>query len=115
MLVYSLCFFFFISDPSPTEITTLPLHDALPIPGSRLRLGDVRQIGRASGGARASSAGGAAADLGATRDSAAVARSSSAFAARSEEHTSELQSQSNLVCRLLLENKKIYDLLDILH
>src|SRR2546427_10866100 len=28
--------------------------------------------------------------------------------ARSEEHTSELQSQSNLVCRLLLEKKKIY-------
>src|SRR2546427_7534112 len=29
-------------------------------------------------------------------------------AARSEEHTSELQSQSNLVCRLLLEKKKTY-------
>src|SRR2546430_10165318 len=29
------------------------------------------------------------------------------FADRSEEHTSELQSQSNLVCRLLLEKKKI--------
>src|SRR5256886_9840285 len=29
--------------------------------------------------------------------------------ARSEEHTSELQSQSNLVCRLLLEKKKKYD------
>src|SRR2546430_8369165 len=27
--------------------------------------------------------------------------------ARSEEHTSELQSQSNLVCRLLLEKKKV--------
>src|SRR2546430_11502949 len=30
---------------------------------------------------------------------------------RSEEHTSELQSQSNLVCRLLLEKKKNYDIL----
>src|SRR3989475_6959170 len=30
------------------------------------------------------------------------------FLQRSEEHTSELQSQSNLVCRLLLEKKKIY-------
>src|SRR2546430_8031321 len=30
----------------------------------------------------------------------------SAMASRSEEHTSELQSQSNLVCRLLLEKKK---------
>src|SRR2546430_7781116 len=29
---------------------------------------------------------------------------------RSEEHTSELQSQSNLVCRLLLEKKKTYSL-----
>src|SRR2546430_12526435 len=29
-------------------------------------------------------------------------------AARSEEHTSELQSQSNLVCRLLLEKKKVH-------
>src|SRR2546430_11232680 len=32
----------------------------------------------------------------------------SAQDARSEEHTSELQSQSNLVCRLLLEKKKTY-------
>src|SRR3989475_7976412 len=31
-----------------------------------------------------------------------------AVASRSEEHTSELQSQSNLVCRLLLEKKKTY-------
>src|SRR2546430_13208024 len=29
---------------------------------------------------------------------------------RSEEHTSELQSQSNLVCRLLLEKKKMHDM-----
>src|SRR2546430_8729190 len=35
---------------------------------------------------------------------------------RSEEHTSELQSQSNLVCRLLLEKKKlIYDTPSTLH
>src|SRR2546427_7984346 len=32
--------------------------------------------------------------------------STNAIASRSEEHTSELQSQSNLVCRLLLEKKK---------
>src|SRR2546427_4766481 len=36
----------------------------------------------------------------------AEARASSRSASRSEEHTSELQSQSNLVCRLLLEKKK---------
>src|SRR2546430_12344202 len=34
---------------------------------------------------------------------------------RSEEHTSELQSQSNLVCRLLLEKKKIYIARQIAH
>src|SRR2546430_3947406 len=33
-------------------------------------------------------------------------REMSRYATRSEEHTSELQSQSNLVCRLLLEKKK---------
>src|SRR2546430_11502495 len=36
-------------------------------------------------------------------------RSTYAMACRSEEHTSELQSQSNLVCRLLLEKKNIHD------
>src|SRR2546427_9181551 len=44
------------------------------------------------------------------REDAAVARAWQqrrlAFGTRSEEHTSELQSQSNLVCRLLLEKKK---------
>src|SRR2546430_13149009 len=39
--------------------------------------------------------------------SAPAAGSFGAGLARSEEHTSELQSQSNLVCRLLLEKKKI--------
>src|SRR2546427_5686540 len=43
-----------------------------------------------------------------------------AFAVRSEEHTSELQSQSNLVCRLLLEKKKkrrvkLYKRYDVRH
>src|SRR5688572_31724228 len=40
---------------------------------------------------------------------AVVAHLDDAAAARSEEHTSELQSQSNLVCRLLLEKKKQQD------
>src|SRR2546430_7813982 len=39
--------------------------------------------------------------------SARLPRLDEAASARSEEHTSELQSQSNLVCRLLLEKKKI--------
>src|SRR2546427_9397302 len=42
----------------------------------------------------------------ACRTSAWTTRSASACRPRSEEHTSELQSQSNLVCRLLLEKKK---------
>src|SRR2546430_8936965 len=37
---------------------------------------------------------------------ASTRRPSAGFSPRSEEHTSELQSQSNLVCRLLLEKKK---------
>src|SRR6185369_17862022 len=67
--------FFFFNDTAPTEIYTLSLHDALPI--------------YAGGGGRAVPAGGAPA----LRD----------HQHRSEEHTSELQSHLNLVCRLLLE------------
>src|SRR2546430_5854583 len=44
----------------------------------------------------------------ARRHAAPHRRLSRGSAVRSEEHTSELQSQSNLVCRLLLEKKKIY-------
>src|SRR2546430_13028416 len=43
---------------------------------------------------------------GATPDPAKIPGASGRGDARSEEHTSELQSQSNLVCRLLLEKKK---------
>src|SRR5215216_7902878 len=73
--------FFFFNDTATTEIYTLSLHDALPID----RLGS-RQ-GR--GGRRPS-----------------TARHRARVAARSEEHTSELQSPDHLVCRLLLEKKK---------
>src|SRR2546430_394898 len=41
---------------------------------------------------------------------ACTGRCTSRFSiSRSEEHTSELQSQSNIVCRLLLEKKKIFN------
>src|SRR5256885_6276603 len=40
---------------------------------------------------------------------ASIGRCSTSLPARSEEHTSELQSPCNLVCRLLLEKKKIHD------
>src|SRR5438046_4777493 len=79
--------FFFVHDTATTELYTLSLHDALPIsdpgagghPGDRsvpLRCGDRLRGGRP------------------------------APDRRSEEHTSELQSLTNLVCRLLLEKKK---------
>src|SRR2546421_5257973 len=89
--------FFFFNDTATTEIYTLSLHDALPI--SRRREVAVREQGprdpRNEGGPeqrhrveRDARQGGAPEDT------------------RSEEHTSELQSRSDLVCRLLLEKKK---------
>src|SRR2546430_12483297 len=80
-------FFFFFNDTATTEIYTLSLHDALPI--SPRRIGRVARAAPTRGRAHQG-----AADPHAHR------------ARRSEEHTSELQSQSNLVCRLLLEKKK---------
>src|SRR5438477_3733887 len=71
--------FFFFNDTATTEIYTLSLHDALPI------------YARREGGRRP----------------AATARSDPHAQPRSEEHTSELQSHVNLVCRLLLEKKNI--------
>src|SRR2546430_12782467 len=74
--------FFFFNDTATTEIYTLSLHDALPIfvaAGVPVLLHGL--IGGQHGVVQAG--------------------------LRSEEHTSELQSQSNLVCRLLLEKKKI--------
>src|SRR2546427_12659354 len=97
----SLFFFFFFNDTATTEIYTLSLHDALPI------CAGVRQYEVLS------------ARLPHQPRIAGVARETLAHAlpqrlehlrrareVRSEEHTSELQSQSNLVCRLLLEKKK---------
>src|SRR2546430_10094322 len=73
--------FFFFNDTATTEIYTLSLHDALPISADSFSVGVPISAG-ISPRARAESP------------------------SRSEEHTSELQSQSNLVCRLLLEKKK---------
>src|SRR2546430_11900147 len=75
-------FFFFFNDTATTEIYTLSLHDALP-------------IWEPTTAASCSSS-----------SSIPPARSQASSVSRSEEHTSELQSQSNLVCRLLLEKKK---------
>src|SRR2546430_11778381 len=82
-------FVFFFNDTATTEIYTLSLHDALPIsrPG-----GHVAQPALAPG-----------------RLPGVPTRFRGRLPVRSEEHTSELQSQSNLVCRLLLEKKKKHE------
>src|SRR2546421_11532168 len=87
MLFRLIFFFFFFNDTATTEIYTLSLHDALPIS----RAGGAGRRRRLRGGQLGRSPGLAGAD---GRDR------------RSEEHTSELQSRSDLVCRLLLEKKK---------
>src|SRR2546427_12551550 len=76
-------FFFFFNDTATTEIYTLSLHDALPI-----YLAKRRRSGMCHNKDRK------------------LCRGAARHNFRSEEHTSELQSQSNLVCRLLLEKKK---------
>src|SRR5438876_9150532 len=85
---------FFFNATATTEIYTLSLHDALPICGAaagRARCGRHRHLRLRVVVERA-----------ALRDHVHVADRD-----RSEEHTSELQSPVHLVCRLLLEKKKI--------
>src|SRR2546430_3957028 len=108
-------FFFFFNDPAPTEIYPLPLPDALPIcprqPRRRHPCRPVQPRGDAllpPGRPAAVRRGNAQpeADVAPAQDAHAAggtAAGGAAWAGRSEEHTSELQSQSNLVCRLLLE------------
>src|SRR5688572_32501541 len=91
--------FFFFNATATTEIYTLSLHDALPILSEQLRVRVAFRLQRESCRQRY------------VREERAhgrlrllSGRERDAFA-RSEEHTSELQSQSNLVCRLLLEKK----------
>src|SRR2546426_8330186 len=98
-------FFFFFNDTATTEIYTLSLHDALPIfewgdPRNRDVLVCVHGLTRSA------------------QDFDSLARElcgqfrvvcpdvAGRGDSRSEEHTSELQSPCNLVCRLLLEKKK---------
>src|SRR6266478_9581009 len=79
--LFCIFFFFFFNDTATTEIYTLSLHDALP---NWYSLVTPRSFRRCTG----------------------ASQRPAGRLARSEEHTSELQSQSNLVCRLLLEKKK---------
>src|SRR5688572_32666900 len=91
-----LSFFFFFNDTATTEIYTLSLHDALPILFST-SFGTSSCFFWATAGETAASA---------AATSAIPIPYLKVTWPRSEEHTSELQSQSNLVCRLLLEKKK---------
>src|SRR6266508_6587934 len=75
---------FFFNDTPPTEIYTLSLHDALPI----------TKIARSPCS---------------VRSGPTMTRPPRSRSARSEEHTSELQSRGHLVCRLLLEKKKKFE------
>src|SRR3712207_7157295 len=92
MLVTLLFYCFFFNDTATTEIYTLSLHDALPICDELLRRHAVLVV---RGHERVEPVAG----LG------EPARQM--IGERSEEHTSELQSRQYLVCRLLLEKKKI--------
>src|SRR2546430_5975790 len=97
--------FFFFNDTATTEIYTLSLHDALPISArpERLQRGDAgRSVRRLRCGRRGFRGARARAAWPWTR----LLDGGRSHRVRSEEHTSELQSQSNLVCRLLLEKKK---------
>src|SRR5438034_7184832 len=103
--MYTCFVFFFVTDPVPTEIYTLSLHDALPI-SSRLWNCFTRVSPE-----RSSCTSAAAISLRSSCSICSVMRSNVSNTLlspieRSEEHTSELQSHSDLVCRLLLEKKK---------
>src|SRR3712207_7018663 len=94
---------FFFNDTATTEIYTLSLHDALPICAlpSRTQSRAEPRAARASRRSRRRSTGSRANSRGKR------SRTSCGRPGRSEEHTSELQSRQYLVCRLLLEKKKI--------
>src|SRR2546430_13983213 len=96
------CLFFFFNDTATTEIYTLSLHDALPISG-----GAGSRRGTPSGLRPRPRSRRAFALPSAGRHRIPGRARAGRASGRSEEHTSELQSQSNLVCRLLLEKKKL--------
>ena len=100
--------FFFFNDTATTEIYTLSLHDALPIylgdRARRLGLDLVEDLHRLDDADHRVGAH-ALADGNEGR-AVRIGRGVEGADHRSEEHTSELQSHSDLVCRLLLEKKK---------
>src|SRR5207249_11878409 len=95
VLYLLLCFFsfFFYNAPAPSDISPLSLHDALPISSCTSSWPRSRRAGRSCRSVPS---------LRASPSPPVPAQTRS----RSEEHTSELQSRFDLVCRLLLEKKK---------
>src|SRR5207302_10822735 len=103
-LVYHASPLLSFNGPAPTEIYTLSLHDALPIYRPPLQeRGDRRPVPRAPGRYRPLRRGG---EICKAKSLSRCGRDRALQISRSEEHTSELQSRENLVCRLLLEKKK---------
>src|SRR5256885_9878397 len=105
MIAHVILFFFFFNDTATTEIYTLSLHDALPIFEAtgrelierRIRIRRSFLVGREF------------------QDAFPNAHLAVNRYRRSEEHTSELQSPCNLVCRLLLEKKNRHNVLQTLN
>src|SRR5687768_17713574 len=95
------CLFFF-SGTATTDIYTLSLHDALPISGVGRGLETVGEPWAGAGPWKEEGP----SDASAPRRGGRAPAQGPGDAARSEEHTSELQSRLHLVCRLLLEKKK---------
>src|SRR5690606_41691875 len=91
ILLMRRCIYFCFHDTPSTVIYTLSLHDALPISASTIRTADAMTVNVPT--------------VRTPWDRSRRTRSRRP-AWRSEEHTSELQSRENLVCRLLLEKKK---------
>src|SRR5690242_21145234 len=100
--------FFFFNDTATPEIYTLSLHDALPIfaPGNGSLLAARFLSGLPHGAFFGVGAVVATAMVPPERKARSVSLMFLGLTVRSEEHTSELQSHVNLVCRLLLEKKK---------
>src|SRR5689334_25197250 len=100
-------FFFFFNDTATTEIYTLSLHDALPILAGGRHVDVIAEMFEDSPRHSPVDLGIVYhQDAGGGRTGGARVAPSGRGHGRSEEHTSELQSQFHLVCRLLLEKKK---------
>src|SRR2546430_8244193 len=98
-------FFFFFNDTATTEIYTLSLHDALPIYSDSGSISSSPVLNLLATGDYTLTVERTGDSTGAYQFALSDVRGAVPLT-RSEEHTSELQSQSNLVCRLLLEKKK---------